>query len=208
MTRGSACFNSHEKRLWISQHPVARPQFVRWQWTATLAELIQDLILPDPSAWVFTQTPVETVDARITPTMTSNTTPAGYTVTSDSSSPDAYKPLNDTNWIMGTLVNTSSIWWALQVPMPRILTRCGLLVSVTGGVSQIILSLEGSNDGSSWTLIDNPAVSQGTFQGITLDADGAAYKYFRIAFGQTYTQTTTITLHSIAPLWTTLFEGI
>jgi hypothetical protein len=108
------------------------------------------------------------------PTMTSNTLPSGVASANVFSS-TAYTAFNGTGW---TATSSSGFTIVYQFPSPKRISK--YYVTITGSANIGWGDIEGSNDGSSWTVISstNPFISSP----VSILSNTLPYSYYRLVF--------------------------
>jgi hypothetical protein len=128
--------------------------------------------------------PPTTLGAMSIPIMTSNTTPSGAAAASSVNSTNAawraFDRNNGTSWISGT-VNLA--WLSYEFPTGKVIKRYGFFSSATSGQNIRTWTFEGSNDNSTWTVLDtqtNFVTGLSTFYSFDISVNTTLYVYYRI----------------------------
>jgi hypothetical protein len=118
------------------------------------------------------------------PQMSSNTTPSGTAAASGFSNPNAAWWAFDRN--TGTAwqsPNVAGQWLSYQFPTGRIIKRYGFFTSSTLAQGPRTWTFEGSNNGSTWVVLDtqtNFVTGVSTFFSFDISANTTSYTYYRM----------------------------
>jgi hypothetical protein len=129
-------------------------------------------------------TPPTNLGAMSIPQMSSNTTPSGTAAASGFSNPNAAWWAFDRN--TGTAwqsPNVAGQWLSYQFPTGRIIKRYGFFTSSTLAQGPRTWTFEGSNNGSTWVVLDtqtNFVTGVSTFFSFDISANTTSYTYYRM----------------------------
>jgi hypothetical protein len=127
-------------------------------------------------------TPPTFLGAMSIPQMTSNTTPSGTAAASGASSP-AWRAFDRDTGSSWQSPNAAGQWLSYQFPTGRIIKRYGFFTSSTVSFNPRTWTFEGSNDGSTWVVLDtqtNFVTGVSTFHSFDISANTTSYTYYRI----------------------------
>jgi hypothetical protein len=116
------------------------------------------------------------------PQMSSNTTPSGTAAASSVGGGQAAWLAFDRNTGTYWESNTSSGWLSYQFPTGRIIKRYGFFTE-SSGRSPRTWTFEGSNNGSTWVVLDtqtNFVTGVSTFHSFDISANTTSYTFYRI----------------------------
>lgn len=133
-----------------------------------------------------TLTPADT--GHITPKMTSNTAPAGYTVSNADAAAFAYE-FFDRNKTGNVLIDNVAVGYVqVQLPTARVADAYWMTGPTNAGQNEdyiTVWELQGSNDGSSWVTLDSRTGETGWANSETRFfefSNKVAYLYYRLSF--------------------------
>lgn len=130
-----------------------------------------------------TLTPAST--GHVTPEMTGNTAPAGFTVSSSNASADAYKAFNRERSETVTIASGSSGYIRVQLASAKVADAYWVVASKDASVQDMFTEWEfqGSNDGTTWVTLDNRTAQTGWSQSETRHyefTNETAYLYYQL----------------------------
>jgi hypothetical protein len=147
----------------------------------------------------------------IIPTMTSNTAPAGYIASAQSTSGSQFPYLafdrnTGTNYLSATNVSVLAQWVQIQIPVATIVNRYRLRSGSTASRIFNNWTFEGSNNGSTWTVLHtvtagSPGVN--AYYTSPLIGNTTAYLYYRVNVTATATTANPLEINEILLLETT-----
>jgi hypothetical protein len=118
------------------------------------------------------------------PQMSSNTTPSGTAAASSVQGANAAWQAFDRNTGTGWFSNTSNTGWlSYNFPTGRIIKRYGFLSSGNNANNPRTWTFEGSNNGSTWVVLDtqtNFVTGVTTFFSFDISANTTSYTFYRI----------------------------
>ncbi len=129
-------------------------------------------------------TPPTNLGAMSIPQMSSNTTPSGAAAASSVSGTAAWNAFDrntGTGWSTANTVTTG--WLSYNFPTGKIIKRYGWFASIFGSTNPRTWTFEGSNNGSTWVVLDTQtAFTSGasTFYSFDISANTTSYTYYRI----------------------------
>lgn len=121
----------------------------------------------------------------LVPQMTSNTTPSGEAFSSSPAAGSAYYLFTDSIDSYCQLQPTAGVYAGYRFEEPVIVTKMAFKV-LTGNYISPTVSLQASNDGSSWdTLLSDITTSDaGSLKFVSISDNNTAYTYYRLVCGQ------------------------
>jgi hypothetical protein len=128
-------------------------------------------------------TPPTNLGAMSIPQMTSNTTPSGTAAASSNgaSAWNVFDRNTGSGWSTANTVTTG--WLSYNFPTGKIIKRYGWFASIFGSTNPRTWTFEGSNNGSTWVVLDTQtAFTSGasTFYSFDISANTTSYTYYRI----------------------------
>jgi hypothetical protein len=128
-------------------------------------------------------TPPTNLGAMSIPQMSSNTTPSGTAAASSVQASAAWNAFDRNTGTFWQTLTVNSGWLSYNFPTGKIIKRYGFFTSGTLGRGPRTWTFEGSNNGSTWVVLDtqtNFVTGVSTFFSFDISANTTSYTYYRI----------------------------